>query len=70
MLHQRVVREGVAGNHCAAGACHGIQRLFLGENMAPAGRGCAKLESNRSNEDKEWINMGKYATRWIDVEKW
>ena len=37
VLHQRVVREGVAGNHCAAGACHGIQRLFLGENMAGTG---------------------------------
>ena len=41
----------------------------LEKTWAPAGRDCAKLESNRSNEDKEWINMGKYATRWKNVEK-
>ena len=35
VLHQRVVGEGVAANHRAAGARHSIQRLFLG------GRGLA-----------------------------
>ena len=48
VLHERVVGEGVAANHRAAGARHSLQRLFLGgRGLASTGWkfGCAKLKS-------------------------